>query len=87
MDDKSQQPAGAETGEAVLLDPGERPMQGDGAEAAVTESVEQPAKVMRIGSMVKQLLDEVHSRWRPGPSSRRCASAASPPDRGPPTTW
>ena len=27
----------------------------------VTESVEQPAKVMRIGSMVKQLLDEVRA--------------------------
>ncbi|RZS91341.1 uncharacterized protein DUF2587 [Motilibacter rhizosphaerae] len=33
-------------------EPGDRP---------VTELVEQPAKVMRIGSMVKQLLDEVRS--------------------------
>ena len=35
---------------------------GDGAEStdvARAESVEQPGKVMRIGSMVKQLLDEV----------------------------
>jgi hypothetical protein len=68
MDDTTQPPPGAEPGEAVLLDPGERPMQGDaarapgeGAEADVTESVEQPAKVMRIGSMVKQLLDEVRA--------------------------
>src|ERR1700689_3999863 len=33
---------------------------GDGpAERSVTEMVEQPAKVMRIGSMIRQLLDEV----------------------------
>jgi len=66
----------AEAGEAVLLDPGERPSglvppsgssgpggapAPDGQESDVTESVEQPAKVMRIGSMVKQLLDEVRA--------------------------
>jgi Protein of unknown function (DUF2587) len=32
---------------------------GDEAEAAAREAVAQPAKVMRIGSMIKQLLDEV----------------------------
>src|SRR6202453_371646 len=33
---------------------------GDGpAERPVTEMVEQPAKVMRIGSMIRQLLEEV----------------------------
>jgi hypothetical protein len=33
---------------------------GEGApEATAVETVEQPAKVMRIGSMIKQLLDEV----------------------------
>ena len=31
------------------------------AERPVTEMVEQPAKVMRIGSMIRQLLDEVKS--------------------------
>ena len=31
----------------------------DGAEEDQRETVEQPAKVMRIGSMIKQLLDEV----------------------------
>ena len=31
----------------------------DGAAGPATETVEQPAKVMRIGSMIKQLLDEV----------------------------
>jgi hypothetical protein len=33
----------------------------EGEEAGLQESVEQPAKVMRIGSMVKQLLDEVRA--------------------------
>jgi hypothetical protein len=36
--------------------PGEEPR-----EVPVTEMVEQPAKVMRIGSMIKQLLEEVKS--------------------------
>ena len=35
------------------------PDQAD--EVEISESVQQPAKVMRIGSMVKQLLDEVRS--------------------------
>src|SRR3954467_12804284 len=36
---------------------------GDGAddERSVTDLVEQPAKVMRIGSMIRQLLEEVKS--------------------------
>jgi len=77
MDQEPQQPVGVDAGEAVLLEPGERPSglvppapasgspgPGDGDEGGdrdVTESVEQPAKVMRIGSMVKQLLDEVRA--------------------------
>jgi hypothetical protein len=32
---------------------------GEGDERAVTDLVEQPAKVMRIGSMIRQLLEEV----------------------------
>ena len=32
---------------------------GDGGDDAAREVIEQPAKVMRIGSMIKQLLDEV----------------------------
>ena len=37
--------------------------QGDGGEheRPVTEMVEQPAKVMRIGSMIRQLLEEVRA--------------------------
>jgi hypothetical protein len=34
---------------------------GDGSERSVTGQVEQPAKVMRIGSMIRQLLEEVKS--------------------------
>jgi len=58
----------------VVVDPeGQQVVQGPGGlvvpapqdehEAAtpLTELVEQPAKVMRIGSMIKQLLDEVRS--------------------------
>ena len=40
----------------VQDEPGEGP-----AERPVTEMVEQPAKVMRIGSMIRQLLEEVKS--------------------------
>jgi len=72
MDNEPVQPVGVDAAEAVLLDPGERPSglvppgaSTGGDESAeerdVTESVEQPAKVMRIGSMVKQLLDEVRA--------------------------
>ncbi|MGB0099160.1 MAG: bacterial proteasome activator family protein [Nocardioides sp.] len=34
---------------------------GDADERSVTDLVEQPAKVMRIGSMIRQLLEEVRS--------------------------
>jgi proteasome activator-like protein len=33
----------------------------DSSERAVTEMVEQPAKVMRVGSMIRQLLEEVRA--------------------------
>ena len=66
-------PAAGEQAEAVLLEPGERPSglvvpgagptseagTGERDEEDIGESVEKPAKVMRIGSMVKQLLEEV----------------------------
>jgi hypothetical protein len=43
--------------QVVILGPdGE---EGDGEERHITELVEQPAKVMRIGSMIRQLLEEV----------------------------
>jgi hypothetical protein len=36
-----------------------QPEEGDENERSVTDLVEEPAKVMRIGSMIRQLLDEV----------------------------
>lgn len=39
--------------------PGGGSEEDESREVPVTEMVEQPAKVMRIGSMIKQLLDEV----------------------------
>ena len=39
--------------------PGGNPAEHDGAD--VSDMVEQPAKVMRIGSMIKQLLEEVRA--------------------------
>jgi len=38
---------------------GETGEEGEGDERAITDLVEQPAKVMRIGSMIRQLLEEV----------------------------
>ncbi|GAA4369266.1 bacterial proteasome activator family protein [Nocardioides caricicola] len=35
--------------------------EAEGEDRSVTEMVEQPAKVMRIGSMIRQLLEEVRS--------------------------
>ncbi|HEY5252596.1 MAG TPA: bacterial proteasome activator family protein [Acidimicrobiales bacterium] len=56
----------AATEETVLMEPGEHPSLTDGltgekTEGELVQSVEQPAKVMRIGSMVKQLLEEVRN--------------------------
>lgn len=64
MDDRGPEAEGGGEGEqddkarvVALLT---QPAAGDSAESdIVAESVEQPAKVMRIGSMIKQLLDEV----------------------------
>jgi len=41
--------------------------------AIPNETVTAPAKVMRIGSMIKQLLDEVHSMTMDGPARERLA--------------
>ncbi len=52
--------------EVVVPDGVGRPRDGEHA-----ESVEQPAKVMRIGSMIKQLLEEVRSAELDEPSRDR----------------
>jgi Protein of unknown function (DUF2587) len=44
---------------ASALDVSESASEGDDDERSITELVEQPAKVMRIGSMIRQLLEEV----------------------------
>lgn len=49
-------------GTAVEGGASDRPGDADGdKERPITEMVEQPAKVMRIGSMIRQLLDEVRA--------------------------
>ncbi|HMD45174.1 MAG TPA: proteasome activator [Acidimicrobiales bacterium] len=45
--------------EPISVGPGEVEVEDAGERAALTEAIEEPAKVMRIGTMVKQLLDEV----------------------------
>lgn len=37
------------------------PSEGDDGDSEVREMVAQPAKVMRVGSMIRQLLDEAHN--------------------------
>jgi hypothetical protein len=57
------QPMGAVPASAVAM-PGPSGSAGegeDGPERNITDLVEQPAKVMRIGSMIRQLLEEVKS--------------------------
>lgn len=44
---------------------------GDGEPRSLTDLIEQPAKVMRIGSMIKQLLDEVKAAPLDEASRRR----------------
>src|SRR3982750_1370227 len=49
--------------QVVVIGPDRRPIgapEGD-EERSITDQVEQPAKVMRIGSMIRQLLEEVKS--------------------------
>jgi hypothetical protein len=45
--------------EVVVVGPGAQRGEGDSAQEAPTEGVQHPAKVMRIASMARQLLDEV----------------------------
>src|SRR5260370_41498184 len=62
MNDDSQ-PGAETTSKVVLVGQAGAAVEADtdlgGAERSVTEMVEQPAKVMRIGSMIRHLLDEV----------------------------
>lgn len=57
--------ANGENPQVVIVGPDGMALGGglgeEGGELAVTDMVEQPAKVMRIGSMIKQLLEEVRA--------------------------
>ncbi len=68
------------TGESEVVHPDlvtddrlERDADGDGGAVEQVEAVTQPAKVMRIGSMVKQLLDEVRNAGLDEASRERLA--------------
>ena len=50
-------PTPIERGEIVVADA----VTGDGAEQRADEYIEQPAKVMRVGTMMKSLLEEVRT--------------------------
>ena len=52
----------------TIVEPGDEP---SGEAPELTESIEHPTKVMRIGSMIKQLLDEVHQADLDPPSRQR----------------
>jgi hypothetical protein len=47
--------------EEPVSPPSDEAAGGEESEASLTDLVEQPAKVMRIGTMIKQLLDEVRA--------------------------
>ena len=59
-----------ERGEIILPD-AEVPAAPQGEDEGPRESVSEPAKVMRIGSMIKQLLEEVRSTELDEPSRER----------------
>ncbi len=77
MTDQQQEPGPGEQGErqVVIVGPDGQPIgalpesalvaaeadDGEESERSIAEQVEQPAKVMRIGSMIRQLLEEVKS--------------------------
>ena len=62
----------------VVVGPGamasEGPSDDGGEHRSITDLVEQPAKVMRIGTMIKQLLDEVKAAPLDEASRRRLQS-------------
>jgi hypothetical protein len=58
------EPTPEQLGKIVVVGPDGVTQETDAAEASerpVTEMVEQPAKVMRVGSMIRQLLEEVRA--------------------------
>ena len=64
-------PDGQPVGSMPLLADGDGNGNGDGSGAGIGDLVEQPAKVMRIGTMIKQLLEEVRATELDDASRRR----------------
>lgn len=68
-------PSGDENPRVVVVGPDGMAVEsapgGDGEVRSLTDLIEQPAKVMRIGSMIKQLLDEVKAAPLDDASRRR----------------
>ncbi|MFW0786204.1 bacterial proteasome activator family protein [Gordonia sp. CPCC 206044] len=53
---------GGDPEDVIVVGGGQTPGDGDAADAnSIADMVEQPAKVMRIGTMIKQLLEEVRA--------------------------
>ncbi|QXC62257.1 bacterial proteasome activator family protein [Aquihabitans sp. G128] len=61
----------AEVARGELVEPGADGATVEPAEEERREAVEEPAKVMRIGSMIKQLLEEVRTAELDGPARTR----------------
>ena len=72
MSDPIPSPFAPSTGEPAESN-GEVPPVDDAVDEVVVESVSQPAKVMRIGSMIKQLLEEVRQAPLDEPGRARLA--------------
>ena len=62
---EQREPEADKLGKVVVVGPDGVAIESDASEASgerpVTEMVEQPAKVMRVGSMIRQLLEEVRA--------------------------
>ena len=86
MSEKSQEQPAHDEHQVVVVGPDGQPVgavpaaavqaalaaqEADDDERAITDMVEQPAKVMRIGSMIRQLLEEVRSAPLDEASRRR----------------
>lgn len=72
MSDPQPAPEPGEVAHGELVDPTpEPPAEAVEDQEDRREAVEEPAKVMRIGSMIKQLLEEVRSAELDGPARAR----------------
>jgi hypothetical protein len=78
-------------GRVVVVGPDGVAVETDAAQAAterpVTEMVEQPAKVMRIGSMIRQLLEEVRAAPLDEKSRARLKQIPRARSRNSKTAW